>query len=38
MLILFRFTSIQGKTKSWLSEFRVSLQNLRVSFWKPKNG
>jgi len=26
------FTSIQGKTISRLSEFRVSLQNFRVSF------
>jgi len=31
-----RFTSIQGKTISRLSEFRVSLQNYRVSFWHPK--
>jgi len=28
-----RFTSIQGKTISRLSEFRVALQNFRVSFW-----
>jgi len=27
-----RFTSIQGKTISWHSAFRVSLQNCRVSF------
>jgi len=27
-----RFTSIQGKTMPWLSEFRVSLQNFKVSF------
>jgi len=32
MLISNRFTSIQGKTISWLSEFRVSFQNFRVSF------
>jgi len=30
------FTSIQGKTISWPWEFRVSLQNFRVSFWHPK--
>jgi len=27
---------MQGKTISWLSEFRVSLQNIRASFWHPK--
>ena len=32
MLSSNRFTSIQGKT---ISEFRVSLQNFRVSFWHP---
>jgi len=32
-----RFNSIQGKTmSSWLSEFRMSLQNFMVSFWHPK--
>ena len=36
MLSSIRFTSIQGKTISRLSEFRVSLQNFRVSFWHPK--
>jgi len=36
MLTSNRFTSIQGKTISWLSEFRVSLQNFRVSFWHLK--
>ena len=36
MLSSNRFTSIQGKTISSLSEFRVSLQNFRVSFWHPK--
>jgi len=36
MLSSHRFSSIQGKTISWLSEFRVSLQNFRVSFWHPK--
>jgi len=30
------FTSIRGKTISWLSEFRTSLQNFRVAFWHPK--
>jgi len=30
-----RFTSTQSKTISKLSEFRVSLQNFRVSFWNP---
>jgi len=30
------FTSIQGKTISWLSEFRVSLQKFGVSFRHPK--
>jgi len=30
------FTPTQGKTKSWLSEFRVSLQNYEVPFWHPK--
>jgi len=28
--------SLQGKTMSRLSEFRVSLQNFMVSFWNPK--
>ena len=28
--------TLQGKTISCLSEFRVSLQNIRVSFWHPK--
>jgi len=32
MLSSNRFTSIQGKTIPWFSEFRVSLQNFRVSF------
>jgi len=32
ILISNHFTSIQGKTISGLSEFRVSLQNFRVSF------
>jgi len=32
MLSSNRFTSIQSKTISRLSEFRVSLQNFRVSF------
>jgi len=36
MLSSNRFTSIQSKTTSKLSEFRVSLQNFRVSFWHPK--
>ena len=36
MLISNRFTSIQGKIVSRLSEFRVSLQNFKVSFWHPK--
>ena len=36
MLISNRVTSIQGKTISRLSEFRVSFQNFRVSFWHPK--
>jgi len=36
MLISNRFTSIQGKTISRLSEFRVSFQNFRVSLWHPK--
>jgi len=36
MLISNRFTSIRAKTISWLSEFRVSLQNFRLSFWHPK--
>jgi len=36
LLISNRFTSIQGKTISRLSEFRVSFQNFRVSFWHPK--
>jgi len=31
-----RFTSIQSKTISNLSEFRVSVQNFRLSFWHPK--
>ena len=30
------FTSTEGKTISRLSDFRVSLQNFRVSFWHPK--
>ena len=36
MLSSHLFTSIQGKTISWLSEFRVSLQNFKVSCWHPK--
>jgi len=32
MLFSNRFTSIQGKTISKLSEFRLSLENFRVSF------
>jgi len=37
MLSSNRLASIQGKTISpWLSEFRLSLQNFRVSFWHPK--
>jgi len=32
MLSLNRFTLIQDKTITWLSEFRLSLQNFRVSF------
>jgi len=35
MLSSNRFTSIQGKTTR-LSEFRVSLQNFKVSFWHQK--
>jgi len=31
-----RFTSIQSKSIFWFSEFRVSFQNFRVSFWHPK--
>ena len=37
-LISNRFISIQSKTTPRLSEFKVSLQNFRVSFLTPKNG
>jgi len=36
MLSSNHFTSIQRKTLSWLSEFWVSSQNFRVSFWHSK--